>query len=359
LRLPLDGASEHPPHVRVDHRVAVPVGERGYGAGGVRTDPRKGEEVIHVLGDLIAVLLGDGDGAAVQGQRAPRVPEPSPRPDRLAGRHGSEIGGGGPALQPLEEPGHDAHHGGLLQHELTDERAPRAEPRPAPREVPAVLAEPVRERGSELVGPGHRDTLGADSGDARTLFGMTRWAPAKADILAELADEIRHNYGSGRSILAVDGLTGSGTAALADDLAGAFRTAGSQVMRVPMADYLRADASPSSAQSYYDTAYDYDSFRSSLVTPFRAGGSGPEGDAVLIVDGVFLLRPELAGVWQSTVCLFVPAEDAFGRASLDSASIRADAERLYLHRVDPRRKALANIDNTDPDHPRRTFSDSC
>jgi len=189
---------------------------------------------------------------------------------------------------------------------------------------------------------------------------MTRWAPAKADILSELADEIRHNYGSGRSIVAVDGLTGSGTSGFADDLADAFRAAGSQVVRAAIDDYSRSDAGAStSAQTYYDTAYDYDALRSSLIVPFRRGESGPEGDAVLIVDGVFLLRPELAGVWQSTVCLFVPAEDAFGRADLDPASTRADAERLYLHRVDPRRKALANIDNTDPEHPRRTFSDSC
>ena len=189
---------------------------------------------------------------------------------------------------------------------------------------------------------------------------MTRWAPAKADILAELADEIRHNYGSGRSIVAVDGLTGSGTASLSDELADAFRAAGSQVERVSMDAYLRADAhASSSAQAYYDSAYDYEGFRSGVLVPFRRGEVGPEGDAVLLVDGVFLLRPELAGVWQSTVCLFVPADDAFGRAHLDPQSVRADAERLYLHRVDPRRKALANIDNTDPDHPRRTFSDSC
>ncbi|BDZ47696.1 hypothetical protein GCM10025866_36050 [Naasia aerilata] len=40
-------------------------------------------------------------------------------------------------------------------------------------------------------------------------------------------------------------------------------------------------------------------------------------------------------------------------------SVRHQAQVLYLHRVQPRAKAIANIDNTDPEHPRRTFSDSC
>jgi uridine kinase len=78
---------------------------------------------------------------------------------------------------------------------------------------------------------------------------------------------------------------------------------------------------------------------------------------VLVVDGPFLLRPELLGLWNSTICLFAPADEAFERAG--TPEVRRKAQRLYLHRVQPRTKAIANVDNSDPEHPRRTFSDSC
>src|SRR4051794_15322714 len=199
---------------------------------------------------------------------------------------------------------------------------------------------------------------------------MARWAPAKADVLDELVGEIRHNYPRGRVAVAVDGLTGSGTGPFADDLADAFRRTGAQVVRASIDAFaLPEPAGEAAASRLYSDGQNYPAFLDGLVRPFRrekpfalAPGEQPQelqGDAVLIVDGVFLLRPELIGSWNSTVVLFVPAEEAFSRAGLDPASVRAQAEELYLDRVQPRVKAIANVDNTDPEHPRRTFADSC
>ena len=200
---------------------------------------------------------------------------------------------------------------------------------------------------------------------------MARWAPAKADILDELVGEIQHNYSRGRVAVAVDGLTGSGTGLFADELAEAFRRSGAQVVRASIGDFqvVAQPEGEAAGSRFYAEAHDYDAFKEQLARPFRrekpftlTPGGEPqelEGDAVLIVDGVFLLRPELIGSWSSTVVLFVPAEEAFGRAGLDPSSARAAAERLYLDRVQPRVKAIAKVDNTDPVHPRRTFADSC
>jgi len=199
---------------------------------------------------------------------------------------------------------------------------------------------------------------------------MARWAPAKADILDELVGEIQHNYSRGRVTIAVDGLTGSGTGPFADELAEAFRRSGAQVVRASIDAFQVASPEGDTAASrFYAEAYDYDAFKDQLARPFRrekpfaltprGKPKNLEGDAVLIVDGVFLLRPELIGSWSSTVVLFVPADDAFARAGLDASSVRARAEHLYLDRVQPRVKAIANVDNTDPEHPRRTFADSC
>jgi len=200
---------------------------------------------------------------------------------------------------------------------------------------------------------------------------MARWAPAKADVLDELVLEIRHNYPHGRVVVAVDGLDGSGTAGFADDLADAFQRTGVAPVRASIDDFLVAQPEGDAAgQRYYAEAYDLAAVKERLVRPFRrerpfalhAGeepGQEVEGDAVLLVDGPFLLRPELIGSWSSTVCLFTPAEQAFERAGLSPESPRARAEKLYLDRVQPRTKAHANVDTTDPDHPRRTFADSC
>ncbi|WP_210478963.1 hypothetical protein [Naasia sp. SYSU D00948] len=200
---------------------------------------------------------------------------------------------------------------------------------------------------------------------------MARWAPAKADVLDELVGEIRHNYPRGRLVVAVDGLDGSGTAPFADDLAEAFRRAGVMPVRASIDAFLVAEPEgDAAAQRYYADAYDYTAVQERLVRPFRrerpfalSAGEEPdrrlEGDAVLIVDGPLLLRPELLGSWSSTICLFVPAEEAFSRAGLAPGSPRALAQRLYLDRVQPRARANANIDATDPEHPRRTFADSC
>ncbi len=200
---------------------------------------------------------------------------------------------------------------------------------------------------------------------------MARWAPAKADVLDELVDEIRHNYPKGRVVVAVDGLDGSGTSVFADDLAEALQRAGVPPVRASLDDFRVAEPDgEAAAQRYYAEAYDLTAVKERLVRPFRRerafalrAGDEPvrevEGDAVLIVDGPFLLRPELIGSWSSTVCLFTPAEQAFERAGLSPESPRARAEKLYLDRVQPRAKAHANIDTTDPDHPRRTFADSC
>lgn len=203
---------------------------------------------------------------------------------------------------------------------------------------------------------------------------MARWQPAKKDVLDALADEILHNYPSGRVIIAVDGDVSSGGVGLADDLATTFTEGGRKAFRASLANFhrSRAERGTETAASYYDGAYDYSLFRRVLIDPFRSAGStgfvlsgydeardtavqpkwqSAGADATLIVDGQFLNRPELAGLWNYSIWV-VGAESG-------SDTVATQADGVYLRQVAPRAKATGIMDYRDPEHPRRQFADSC
>ena len=200
---------------------------------------------------------------------------------------------------------------------------------------------------------------------------MARWAPQRRDTIRALADELLQNYSHGRILVGIDGADGSGKTVFADDLATELRSRGHEAFRASMDDFQRPRAlryaqGRDSADGFYDDAFDYSAFRRVLLGPFRLAGStgfqlrffdlkrdvpfdadwttGP-ADAFLIVDGLFLLRPELAGIWNFSVWLDAPTDGL--------------AQERYQREASPRTAASAIIDNTDHDHPRRIFADSC
>ena len=89
----------------------------------------------------------------------------------------------------------------------------------------------------------------------------------------------------------------------------------------------------------------------------------PPVDAVLVVDGVFLQRPELAGCWDLVVHLVVSDEEVVRRARLRDAGHPDEIERKYRVRYLPAHEnyraeclpagsADVVIDNNDPTRPR-------
>lgn len=221
----------------------------------------------------------------------------------------------------------------------------------------------------------------------------------RTTVLRQLRDEVRRDYRAGRVILAVDGIDGAGKTILADGLGEVFAEDGTAVFRAsidgfhrPRAErYARGRTSP---EGFYRDSYDYATFRRVLLDPFRQGGqtasatgfqlavwdvvrdapvearwvSGPE-DAVLIVDGIFLNRPELKGAWDWSVWLDVPVDVAYARMALRDGSDPdpsapgnrryREGQELYLREASPRTQASAILDNTDPERPRRVYQDFC
>lgn len=184
--------------------------------------------------------------------------------------------------------------------------------------------------------------------------------------MAALAAEILHNYGHGRAIIAVDGRRASGMQDFADDLASALSDDERSVFTAAIDDFQRPRVERE--HGLYLDGYDYSLLRRVLIDPFRTAGStgfaltgfdaerdepvfqpkwkSAGRDAILIVHGVFLNRPELLSLWNYSIWL-------------DDPSTEDESDTAYLGAVSPSARATSLFDNSDPAHPRRIFADSC
>jgi uridine kinase len=176
----------------------------------------------------------------------------------------------------------------------------------------------------------------------------------------------------GRRILAIDGVDGAGKSMFADDLVAVMGDTGLSGYRASMDGFHRPRAERyargrDSAEGYYRDSYDYSAFRRSLVDPFRMGGSAafvpavfdvrrnswlepewltaPE-DAVLVVDGIFLHRPELRELWDESIWLEVEPGIAAARllerdGPTEHGERYREGQQLYLEECDP--SALATL----------------
>ncbi len=79
---------------------------------------------------------------------------------------------------------------------------------------------------------------------------------------------------------------------------------------------------PPDVDGYYRRAFDYEALRAAVLAC--------DGDVV--VDGVFLLRPELRDLWDFTILLDAPFELRLERAK---ARGEEDVERRYRARYQP------------------------
>ncbi|WP_223626338.1 uridine kinase [Microbacterium sp. EST19A] len=187
-------------------------------------------------------------------------------------------------------------------------------------------------------------------------------------------------------IVGIDGVDGSGKTRLADELA--VRMPSSHpVVRVSIDGFhhLRAHRyrlGPRSPEGFWLDSYDYEQFRREVIGPFRSGRgtylpaghdvdsdrllSGPRRDvprgSILLVDGIFLHRPELVDVWDLSIFLDVPFTESIRRMSVrDGLPADPDAEenaryvggqKLYLSECRPADRAAIHVDYRRLDRPR-------
>lgn len=189
--------------------------------------------------------------------------------------------------------------------------------------------------------------------------------------------------------VAIDGVDGAGKTTFADELAATLTQQGQAVIRASIDGFhnprdIRYRLGRSSPEGYYRDSYNYAALRSELLDPLRPGGSGlyrtqvfdhttdqpvhtaqrqAQGNEILLLDGLFLHRPELRAYWDDSVFLKVDFDlsvprgasrgPGFGSPDPHAESNRryVEGNRLYFAEAHPEEQAGIVINNNDLNAP--------
>lgn len=187
------------------------------------------------------------------------------------------------------------------------------------------------------------------------------------DLLGRLTAEIGSITTTHPLRVAIDGPPAAGKTTLADELAAVLHAQGRDIIRATIDDFLfpraqRYRRGQYSAEGCYFDAHDRDAMRRVLLDPLGPDGdrrfqtavyhretdttlslpiSTAPADAVLLFDGVFLLRPELLNQWDLTIFVSVEFDRTLERAQARGtalAGLAADTteiERSWRNRYIP------------------------
>ncbi len=192
--------------------------------------------------------------------------------------------------------------------------------------------------------------------------------------------------------VAIDGSDVAGKTTLADELIAPLEALGRPVIRASIDGFHRPRADryrrgPDSPAGYYHDSFDHEALLAHLLIPLGPGGNRQyrrrtfdyradspidepvevaPPDAVLLLDGVFLLRPALNAHWDTRIFVDIGYAEMIRRARARDADLFGGAEaaearyrqryipgqRLYLAEARPHQEADAVVHNNDPARPR-------
>jgi len=222
--------------------------------------------------------------------------------------------------------------------------------------------------------------------------------PERTGVIETIADEVERRKQEGSPLLvAIDGIDGSGKSTFADELAIALRDRAMDTVRSTIDSFhnpraIRMARGTDSPIGFYLDSHDLEALETQLLEPFARGAGEyriavfdaptdspvvveparvKDGDT-LILDGIFLQRPELADYWDFVVFLDgqvrvnmrrlehvmqdLPTDpvDVVGHVLTWQRRIDryASGMRYYLDLVDPMTMADVMIDNNDLAKPR-------
>ena len=202
-------------------------------------------------------------------------------------------------------------------------------------------------------------------------------------LLGFVAEQVPAARGADCVLVAVDGVDGAGKTVFADELAARLRAAGRAALRVSADDFhtpkaIRHRRGRDSPVGFWLDSYDYPALRERVLVPLGRGGSrrfrrashdlatdeyvrppveqAPPG-AVVVIDGLFLHRDELAGGWDLSIFLRVPFAVSVARMAArdgtdpdpEHPSVRryVEGQRRYFAACAPEERADLVVDNSD------------
>jgi uridine kinase len=208
-------------------------------------------------------------------------------------------------------------------------------------------------------------------------------AAGRAQVLAAVVGVVSRRSAAGLVRVGIDGVDGAGKTYFADELAARLNASGRPTIRASIDGFhnpkaIRYRRGRGSPEGFFHDSYDYGQLKAVLLDPLGPGGTGRYRTAVfdhradepvqtpvqqaspgdiLIVDGIFLHRPELRAYWDYSVFLEVAFDIAIPRGAQrgeGSADARApenrryvEGQKLYLRTCEPKRFATMTINNDD------------
>lgn len=213
----------------------------------------------------------------------------------------------------------------------------------------------------------------------------------RTQILGQLCDLILKIKINHPVRVAIDGVDAAGKTSLADELANVFRQVEKTVIRVSIDDFQRPRSERYqrgnlSSEGYYYDSFDYKAIIEHVLKPLGPSGNrrykksafdfrldapiieplrlAPK-DAVLLVDGVFLQRPELISYWDFRIFICVDFEEVLRRAIKRDLDLFGSteyiiqryreryipAQKVYYKTADPLDQADVLIYNNNPAQP--------
>lgn len=188
--------------------------------------------------------------------------------------------------------------------------------------------------------------------------------------------------------IAIDGPDAAGKTTLAQELILPLQAYGRSVIRASIDGFhnsarIRHKRGSTSPEGYYHDSFNYQALIDSLLAPLGPSGSRQylsavfdyrthselqipiqvaKANAVLLFDGVFLLRSELMQYWDFTIFVEAAFENTLARAEQRDAVLFGSVEevrrryeqryipgqKLYFDEYQPKERAKVVVDNNDP-----------
>jgi len=193
-------------------------------------------------------------------------------------------------------------------------------------------------------------------------------------------------------LVGINGVDAAGKTTFADKLADRLKESNRQIIRASIDDFLnpksiRYRKGRNSPEGYYQDSFNYHLIIDRLLKPLSSGypeyheaafdyrtdkevnipGKKADKDAILVMDGIFLFRPEIVEYWDIKIYLDVGFDVTLKRAikrAKDQGTPDSEQEiqdlynrryipgqKLYFQEIAPQEKTDILIDNSNYDNP--------